>query len=88
MPACFQLIPIGSDEPARFAEIDDAMCAHFGVTPDESRYYQQWYDIEGFGCAMGKTWAELRTLMPERAPIIDWLEQHYTCDSWTEIGRR
>ena len=88
MPACFQLFPIGSDEPARFSVIDDAMRQHFGAPPDAERYYEGWYDIEGFGLALGRDWDDLRGLFPERKPIIDWLEKHYTADAWTEIGRR
>ena len=94
MPACFQLFPKGSDEPARFSAIDDAMCAHFGVQPDAARYYRYWYDIEGFGLAMGRTFDDMRQRDEEAPPeesrraIIDWLDEHYTADSWTEIGRR
>ena len=94
MPACFQLFPKGSDEPARFSEIDDAMCKHFGVEPDPDRYYRFWYDIEGFGLATGHSFDDMRTLDEEVPPeesrraIIDWLDEHYTSDAWTEIGKR
>ena len=88
MPACFQLFPKGSTEPARFSAIDDAMREHFGAPPSATDYYQGWYDIEGLGCAIGKTWEEMKQMMPERAPIIDYLAERYTCDAWTEIGRR
>ena len=94
MPACFQLFAKGSDEPARFSVIDDAMRLHFGADPDPAHYYRFWYDIEGFGLAIGKTFADMRKAdegsPPEesRRAIIDWLDEHYTSDCWTEIGRR
>lgn len=88
MPACFQLFPKGSDTPARFSEIDDAMRLHFGAPPDAERYYESWYDIEGLGLAMGFDWDRMRQINPDRAHIIDWLAERYTSDAWTEVGRR
>lgn len=88
MPACFCLFPKGSDTPARLADVDEAMCAHFGVTPDPVRYYQGWYDIEGLMMALGRDWDYMRANFPDRAAIIDWLAANYTSDAWTEVGRR
>lgn len=84
MPACFQLFPKGSTTPARFSDIDDAMCAHFGVNPDPDRYYRQWYDTEGFRLAIGHSLASQREESPERADIIDWLDANYSPESWYE----
>jgi len=86
MPACFQLFKRGSDVPERFADVDDAICAHFGVTPDAERFYRSWYDIEGFGLAMGHDWDKLRTINPDRADIINWLEANYTTQAWYSRG--
>lgn len=90
MPACFQLFPKGSDEPARFSAIDDEMRKHFDAEPDAKNYYRHWYDIEGFGLAIGRTFDEMRKADTDgdRRDIIDWLDERYTADAWTEIGRR
>lgn len=94
MPAYLQLFPKGSNTPARFGQIDDAMCAHFGVTPDPNQYYRFWYDIEGFGLATGHSFDDMRARDEDAPPeesrrtIIDWLDEHYTSNAWTEIGKR
>ena len=88
MPACFQLFPKGSNEPARFSDIDNAMREHFGAEPDDKHYYESWYDIEGFSCALGLTWENMKERKPERAAIIDYLSERYVCSAWAEIGRR
>lgn len=84
MPACFQLFPIGSNIPARFIDIDNAMCAYFGVTPDADLYYRYWYDTEGFSLACGRSFNDLRAIYPDRQAIIDWLEANYTVHAWYE----
>ena len=86
MPAYFTLTKKGETEPSRFVDIDDAMCAHFGVTPDTERYHRAWYDTEGLGLAMGHDWARLREINPERTDIINWLEANYTANSWYSRG--
>lgn len=90
MPNCFTLTRKGMSHPEKLPLIDDALCAHLGVTPDPTRYHQEWVDIEGFGFAMGKTMDEIRAIdpSPEREPIRQFLEQNYTVDAWAEIGRR
>ena len=82
MPACFQLFPKGSTEPASFADIDDAMRAHFGAPPDEKHFYCMWYDVEGFELALGYDWDKMRQTHPNRKDIIDWLEANYTSKAW------
>lgn len=84
MPNCFTLTKRGAEEPAKFIDIDNAMCEFFAVTPDEDQYYKMWYDIEGLGLAMGKDWDYMREKMPERKPIIDWLEANYLPNAWSE----
>lgn len=58
MPVCFQLLKDG--EPQKFNVVDDAICAHFGVKPDEKRYYYEWYDIIGLRIALGRSFEEIR----------------------------
>lgn len=86
MPAYFTLTKKGEKEPSRFIDIDEAMCAHFGVTPDPDLYYRSWYDIEGCGLAMGYNWDKLREILPERKKIIDWLEENYVAEAWYSRG--
>lgn len=86
MPGYFTLTKKGETAPSRFADIDDAMCAHFGVAPHKTDYYQAWYDIEGLGLAVGLTWEKMREINPERKPIIDWLEENYLPDAWHARG--
>lgn len=92
MPNCFTLTRKGETEPARLSAIDDAMCAHFNVTPDADRYYRFWVDIEGCALACGRDWDWIRANMDDeegsRKPIVDFLEANYTPDCWAEIGRR
>lgn len=68
--------------PENFTEIDNAMCQHFGVEPDPDYFYRSWYDLIGFGLAVGRTYAELRELAPGYAPVIDWLEANYTVKAY------
>ena len=86
MPAYFTLTKKGETEPSTFIAIDEAMCAHFEVTPDPVKYYRAWYDIEGLGLAMGHDWNKLREINPNRADIIDWLEENYTPNAWYSRG--
>jgi len=82
MPNCFTLTPKGEMEPARLADIDEALCAALGDKPDPVRYYEGWVDMEGFALALGKDWAWMRAEWPDRIAIIDWLDEHYTPDAF------
>jgi len=94
MPNCFRLTKKGETAASPLNQIDDEMCAHFGVVPDVKMYYHGWYDFIGFLIAVGKPLgsAELRKscedLSPEMVAILDYLEANYTSDAWAEIGRR
>ena len=82
MPNCFTLTAKNAQIPEKLSIIDEKLCAYFQVIPDEDRYYKGWVDIEGLSLAMGKDWAWMRGHFPERAPIINWLEENYTPDSF------
>ena len=82
MSAYFQLIPIGSTTPAKLHEVDAAMAAHFDEPVDPDRWFREWYHVVGLGLALGHSWDRLRELLPNQAPIVDWLEANYTVDTW------
>ena len=96
MPAYFQLYPKNSDEPAKFADVDDKMRAHFNAPPDPDKYLCGWYDSIGMRLALGQSFDEIRAEWfsyneaegyDELIDILDWLEANYTPNSWTQIGR-
>ena len=84
MPAYFTLTKKGEDKPASLVDIDEAMCAHMGVTPHEINYYRNWYDTIGLALAVGKDWAWMREHMsdPATVEIINWLEENYIPEAW------
>lgn len=92
MPNCFQLFKKSEPTVAcRFCDVDDEMCAHFGVTPDPVKYYLGWYDVIGLGIALGQSWDKMRDIhkdWPEILPLIDYLEANYNTNAWYEIRRR
>ena len=101
MPACFTLTRKGESTPSSLQHIDDEMRVEFGEEPDEIRWLWGWYNVVGFGLAMGRDWTQLRkqfaedpaeserTNMSRRRmlAVIDWLETHYVSNAWAERGR-
>lgn len=103
MPVCFQLYPIGSQEPAILQKVDDAMRVHFQQPADPDHWLGGWYNWIGFSLATGHSWDDLRQEMREviakpiddkhkdwaegQLLIIDWLAANYTPNHWREIGR-
>lgn len=88
MPACFQLISKATNEPTPFVQIDEEMCAHLGEEVDPKRYYKHWYDCIGFALATGKDWQWCRENLDDLDEVIDYLEERYSTNSWTEVGKR
>jgi len=84
MPNCFQLIDKETGKAEAFASVDAKMCKHFGVSLHPTRYYEDWYDCEGFSAALGKDFDWMREQDPSRKDIIDWLDEHYTINAWYE----
>jgi len=83
MAAYFQMFPLGSTDAESFQDIDDKMCAHFGVPPDPKWYYKGWYDTIGFALAMGKSWDWMREHYSEGLhPVIEYLETRYRAENW------
>ena len=87
MPNCFQLLERSTDNelvPVAFSHIDNRMRIHFDAPPDPINWYKHWYDLIGFGLALGRSWADLREAFPDHVDIVNWLETNYTCDAWAE----
>lgn len=89
MPANFTLTSKAhpEDGPARLSKIDDDMREHFHAPPDDLNAYESWYSTIGFALAVGRTWDEIRESFPEKLEIINWLDEHYTPNSWVRVGR-
>ncbi len=87
MPACFTLTRKGTDQPAKLVDVDSHMCEHFGVPCHPTMWHRGWYDLEGFALAIGKNWAWMRENFEGRDDIISFLEENYTPDAFTTIGR-
>lgn len=89
MPHYFQLSPVETpDKPAKLVQVDEAMCAYFDVPCDPDKWYRSWFDIEGFACALGWTWDQLRQHHAERGnddriPIVDFLASQYVVTDWS-----
>lgn len=94
MPACFQLLHKLTGDPVKFAELDDAICNHFGVTPDPKLYYRGWYDFIGEAVAFGKPMgsdeltAHVAKFAPGLLPTLAYIAERYTSDAWREVGKR
>ncbi len=86
MPNCFQLSRPGVG-PVALQTIDEEMCKHFEVPCDPVRWYREWYNIIGLGLACGKSFEQLRNILPQHLDIIDWLDSQFTADAWVEVGR-
>jgi hypothetical protein len=54
MPNCFQLICKKTNEPARLQSVDDEIWRFFNEEPDPNQWCLGWYNVIGFGIAMGK----------------------------------
>lgn len=95
MPACFNLTRKGEKEPAVLQAVDEELCAHLGVEVHPKWWVEGWYDFIGFLVATGSPLGgeELRKKVeelndPAMTKILAYLEEHFTSDNWTEIGRR
>jgi hypothetical protein len=84
MANCFMLLDKVTGKPVKLNDVDQAMCEHFGVPVHPTKYYDMWFDLEGFALAMGKTWDEMRTMFEDRDAIIDFLSANYTPDAWAQ----
>lgn len=83
MAVFFQLYPKGTDTPAAFNSIDEALCEGLGVPCDSRKWYKNWYNAVGFSLALGQSWDECRSNWPELGDVINWLEARYDVKSWS-----
>jgi hypothetical protein len=60
MPNCFQLYKRGEQEPSVLQKVDEAMCKHFDTFCDPKHWHHNWYNIIGFGYAMGQSYVQQR----------------------------
>ena len=94
MPNCYVLIAKDPEvtnlkHNAQFIAIDERMCEHFGVTPDDEKWYCDWENWIGVSLATGKTWEDLKELHKDSTnlPVIEWLAEHYDVDCWYQVRR-
>ena len=92
MPSCYRLIAKDGTKPLpgnkNFIAIDEAMCKHFDVTPDENLWYQNWENVIGISLATGKTWDDILAkdwLDEETKEAIKWLADRYEPDCWYQV---
>lgn len=86
MAVCFQLSKKGADTftPEKLSAVDDDLCEYVGATPDSSKYYREWVDIEGLYLAIGKSFEYIReNVDPSRRVITDFLEKYYDVNSFS-----
>ena len=82
MPACFSLTKVGSFTPQKLQEVDNDMRRHFGAEADAEKWYRGWYDIEGYGIAVGYDPQKLREILRDRDEIIDYLQSNFEWNAW------
>jgi hypothetical protein len=98
MPNCFQLTPIGSNEPEPLQTIDNRMWVELGNTkPSKTKWFCGWYNIIGFALACGHDFEHIRNTLKSQmetaldselehyntlVTITNWLQDHYTANAW------
>lgn len=87
MPNCFTLTKIGEDKPSRLPAVDDAICAHLGITPHEKFFAHRWYDLIGLSLALGHSWEKIREIFADDGDLLkiaQFLQDNYTVNAWAE----
>lgn len=93
MPACYQLIPKGSNEPMSLHAVDAQLVWHFrdanpynpwlkqhGQSENhESRWFADWHNVIGFLLATGSNFEQIR------AKLADWTDDAQYRALLTEI---
>lgn len=91
MPNCFQLIPIGSDKPAKLQEVDDLMAKAHGSEPHPDNWYHNWYNIIGLRLACGSSLDQIEADFvknqdfPELIQVVVWLKANYKTDAFYSV---
>lgn len=77
-------------------EVDEAICAHFGVRPDPKDYYKFWFTAIALPMAIGLRDEDLRDQLRagfkadrlyELTEILEFIEDNYTIKSWRDGER-
>lgn len=92
MPNCYRLVRKdgAAQQPGNqlFIDIDEAMCAHFGVQPHAENWFRNWENKFGLAMAMGMTYDQIRDKIPpdreDDFDVLNWLESHYNIECWFE----
>lgn len=88
MAVYFQLFAKGSETPAKFSQIDDAIRAHFGAEPSDTEYFCGWYDIIGYLLATGRDFETVHRYLvdqefdPILPKICEFMAENYSANSW------
>jgi len=85
MPNYFTLTKNGNDKPSAINDIDIELCAHFGESVDDDRYFMEWYNTIGLALAMGKTWDDIIGIFEGdmlTLEIVVYLRENYTANAW------
>src|SRR5689334_4899735 len=85
MPNCFSLTKIGETEPMKLTQIDELICGHLGVKVHPTQWVYGWYDIIGFGLAMGKTFDDFidnPDWSDRIQEIAKFLKDNFKSDAW------
>lgn len=85
MPSCFSLTKRGHNRPSNLQDVDRDICEHLGVKVDPMNWYSNWYNTIGLSLAIGHSFEKIKEFFPERAQVIDFLEQNYDVNSWKEF---
>ena len=82
MAVHIQFYKKGSNEPEKLTEVDNAICAHFGVEPDPVQWYNYWYVTVGFFLAMGKDYDYIVREFPAHQALCQFLAANYETNNW------
>lgn len=102
MPNCFSLFKKGETVATSLSVIDDEICDYLAIEPDPTFYAFGWFDSIGMliacceGCDLGSeklrdkviAWTDDPDRREHLLCILNYLEEHYTSESWAEVGRR
>lgn len=98
MPNCFALKKKGADKASKLVDVDQEIADMLGVECDPKMWTRSWYDIIGYGYALGRSFKETgeqmdkylmhepdSELYADLKKINEYLEKEYDLDSWYEM---
>ena len=84
MPNCFSLTKKGDEGPMSLIFVDACICEHLGREVHPTLWIRDWYPTIGLALSCGENWDECRELFPTQTDIIDFLEENFEVDAWSE----